>query len=105
MPNGPTQQLKINPARFLRRALRAHENGELAKAERLYNALLQYHPENFDALHGLGQLHYQRGRLDTALVLIQTALKSDIEPRRGIRQSRTGFSCAASIQGGAFKLR
>jgi tetratricopeptide (TPR) repeat protein len=83
MPNGPTQQLKINPARFLRRAQRAHENGELAKAERLYNALLQYHPENFDALHGLGQLHSQCGRFDTALVLIQTALKSDMSRAEG----------------------
>ncbi len=83
MPNGPTQQLKINPARFLRRALRAHESGELAKAERLYNALLQYHPENFDALHGLGQLHSQCGRFDTALVLIQTALKSDMSRAEG----------------------
>ena len=77
MPNGPTQQLKINPARFLRRALRAHESGELAKAERLYNAVLQYVPENFDALHGLGRLHCQRGRLDTALVLLQTALRAN----------------------------
>ncbi len=83
MPNEPTQQLKINPARFLRRALRAHESGELAKAERLYNALLQYHPENFDALHGLGQLHSQCGRFDTALVLIQTALKSDMSRAEG----------------------
>ena len=62
---------------MLRRALRAHQSGDLAKAERLYNAVLQHNPENFDALHGLGQLHYQHGRFDTALVLIQTALKRD----------------------------
>jgi tetratricopeptide (TPR) repeat protein len=62
---------------MLRRAQSAHAAGDLPKAERLYNALLQHHPENFDALHGLGQIHFQRGRLDTALVLFQSALKND----------------------------
>jgi len=78
MPNGPTQlQPQTNASRLLRRALRAQHSGELAKAERLYNAVLQHHPEDFDALHGLGQLHCRRGRFDTALVLIQAALQSD----------------------------
>jgi tetratricopeptide (TPR) repeat protein len=63
---------------MLRRALRAHEQGDFDKAERLYNALLTYHPDNFDALHGLGRLHYRRGRFDTALALIQAALKADL---------------------------
>jgi tetratricopeptide (TPR) repeat protein len=71
------QQSPANSSRLLRRAVRAHESGELAKAERLYNALLQHHPDNFDALHGLGQLNCRWGRLDTALVLIQAALRSD----------------------------
>ena len=75
--SGSSPLLPPNCSRLLRRALRAHECGDLDKAERLYNALLQYHPENFGALHGLGQVHYQRGRFDTALVLIQTALRGD----------------------------
>ncbi len=84
MSSGPAhQQSQANPSRLLRRALRTHQNGELAKAERLYNAVLQYHPENFDALHGLGQLHCQRGRLDTALVLLQAALKNDANRAEG----------------------
>lgn len=84
MSNGSAQQhSQTNSSRLLRRALRAHDNGDLAKAERLYNAVLQYHPENFEALHGLGQLQCQRGRLDTALTLIQTALKSDIGRAEG----------------------
>jgi tetratricopeptide (TPR) repeat protein len=77
MPNGPSQFMQPNYSRLLRRALRAHEAGENAKAERLYNAVLQHHPENFDALHGLGRLHCQCGRVDTALVLIQAALNID----------------------------
>ena len=39
--------------------------------------MLQQHPDNFDALHCLGQINYRRGRLDTALVLMQEALKAD----------------------------
>jgi len=72
--------LQPNCSRLLRRALRAHGAGDLAKAERLYNAVLQQDAANFDALHGLGRLHCQGGRLDTALLLIQTALKN--EPNR-----------------------
>jgi tetratricopeptide (TPR) repeat protein len=68
---------------LLRRAVRARETGAMAKAERLYTAALQSHPENFDALHGLGLLHYQRGQIDTAVVLFQTALKYDGERSEG----------------------
>jgi tetratricopeptide (TPR) repeat protein len=77
MRYGVSQLSQPNVSRLRRRALTAHENGELATAERLYAALLKYHPGNFDALHGLGQLHYQNGRFDTALVLLLEALKSD----------------------------
>jgi tetratricopeptide (TPR) repeat protein len=78
MPKGPIHiQPHSNGSRLLRRAQRAQLNGELAKAERLYNAVLQHHPDDFDALHGLGQLHCRRGHYDTALVLIQAALRSD----------------------------
>jgi tetratricopeptide (TPR) repeat protein len=75
--NGPSQQLPANRSRILRRALRAYERGELDKAERLCNALLQHHSDNFDALHCLGQIAFQRGRFGTALVLMQEALKAD----------------------------
>ena len=73
-----SQLLQPNLSRVLRRAQRAHDAGEFGKAERLYNALLQNQPGSFDALHGLGHLHYRRGRLDTALVLFQTALRTDL---------------------------
>jgi tetratricopeptide (TPR) repeat protein len=73
----PSQLLPANVSRTLRRAQRAHEDGELDKAERLYNAVLSHQPASFDALHGLGQIKYLRGNLATALVLIQEALKAD----------------------------
>jgi tetratricopeptide (TPR) repeat protein len=75
--HAPLPVLPSNLARMLRRAQRAQESGELEKAERLYNALLQHQPQSFDALHGLGQIKYLRGNLPTALVLIQEALKVD----------------------------
>ena len=84
MPNGPTQtKSPTGASRLLRRALRAHQDGDLAKAERLYNALLQHDPGSFDGLHGLGQVHAQRGRHATALVLLQTALRGDASRAEG----------------------
>ncbi len=84
MPSGSSQLSPLNSSRntsrLLRRALDAHEAGDLAAADRLYAAVLQHEPENFDALHGLGQLHCQCRRFDTALVLIRTALRAD--PKR-----------------------
>src|ERR1700687_804348 len=68
---------------MLRRALRAHENGEVDKVERVYTAVLHIQPDHFDALHGLGLLNYRRGRLDAALALIQAALKADLDRADG----------------------
>ncbi|MGB7098829.1 MAG: tetratricopeptide repeat protein [Xanthobacteraceae bacterium] len=68
---------------MLRRANRALGEGALNKAERLYAGLLQHQPDNFDALQGLGQVNYQRGRLDAALALTQAALKSDLSRADG----------------------
>ena len=77
MAHGLQANPRPNFLRLLRQASRARETGALIKAERLYKAALQFHPENFDALHGLGFVHYQRGQIDTAVVLFQTALKHD----------------------------
>jgi tetratricopeptide (TPR) repeat protein len=81
--SGLSQRVQSNPSRLLQRARRAHEQSEFEKAQRLYTAVLQYQPDNFDALHGLGVIHYRHGRLDTALVLIQEALKADLDRADG----------------------
>jgi tetratricopeptide (TPR) repeat protein len=81
--NGPLSQLQSNLPRLGRRARRAHADGALAKAERLYNEWLALDPDDFDALHGLGQIHFQRGRLDAALALFQEALKRDLSRAEG----------------------
>jgi len=77
--SGSTQNL----ARLIRRAERARDGGELAKAERLYSEILQAEPDHFDALHGLGLIYYQRGQFDQALALCQTALQSDVSRADG----------------------
>jgi tetratricopeptide (TPR) repeat protein len=69
--------ISSNVSRLIRRARRAHDAGEFDKADRHYNAALAQQPNNFDALHGLGGIQFQRGRSDTALGLFQEALKID----------------------------
>jgi tetratricopeptide (TPR) repeat protein len=93
MQDGPSQRLQSNVSRLLRRALCACEGGDLAAAERYYNAVLQQSPENFDALHGLGLLHYRCGRLDTALVLVQQALQIDCRRAEGFASLGLVFHC------------
>jgi len=81
--NAPSLILQRDFSSTLRRAMRAHAQGELAKAERLYTDLLADAPGHFDVLHGLGQINYQRGRLEAALSLIQAALKTDLSRADG----------------------
>lgn len=58
----------------LARALRAHERGELSAAEALYRQLLARDASDFDALHLLGTLAFQRNQYELALRLIDRAL-------------------------------
>ena len=83
MNRPPPDDLPPNLARMLRRAADARANGDLGKAERLYTTLLRHRPGNFEALHGLGQINYRRGRLDAALAQFQEALKSDLSRADG----------------------
>src|SRR5712664_1927532 len=72
MPQPPAS---VSPK--FRRARRAHDNGELDQAERLYAEILGRNPRHFDALHLLGMLNYQRGALDAAERLLRAALRVD----------------------------
>ena len=81
--SGSSKLMPANVLRLLRRALRAHEHGDSEKAQRFYTAVLERAPANFDALHGLGLIHYEYGQLDTALLLLQEALKADLDRAEG----------------------
>jgi len=55
-------------------ALRHHQAGRLADAERLYRQVLQADSQHADALHFLGVLAHQLGRNELAVDLIQKAI-------------------------------
>ena len=62
---------------LLDRAIDAHECGQLEQAERGYEEVLRHRPDEFDALHLLGVIALQHGRVDRGVALIQKALEVD----------------------------
>ena len=64
-----------NLSRLQRQALDSFQQGRLDKAERLCAGILQYRPDDFDALQLLGLLNLQRRRLAEALQFLSKALK------------------------------
>ncbi|WP_240324647.1 tetratricopeptide repeat protein [Trinickia diaoshuihuensis] len=64
--------------RLLQAARRAHREGALEKAETAYEGVLALDSEHPDALHMLGAVRFQQGRLHEAEVL----MRSSIELRR-----------------------
>jgi len=78
----PENKLTLREA--MTQAVAAHNSGELAKAERLYKAVIAAKPDHPDALHLLGVIESQRGRNEAGLELIDRSLA--IRP-----QSATAF--------------
>ncbi len=64
-------------ASSIREALGFHQRGQLAEAERVYEALLRSDPGQFDALHLCGVLKHQQGRSVEALRLVAAALEAN----------------------------
>jgi Tfp pilus assembly protein PilF len=59
---------------MVQQALRHHQAGRLAEAERMYQQVLAIDPRHADALHLLGMVAYQTGRHDAAVELIRKAI-------------------------------
>ena len=76
-PNRIPAQLPLSLARKLRQALVALQTGNIDTAGRLYSEVLRHRPDEFEALHMLGVIEYQRGDFAKALRLIATALRSN----------------------------
>jgi predicted O-linked N-acetylglucosamine transferase (SPINDLY family) len=60
---------------LLMNAVRAHQAGDLAGAERLYGTVLRASPRHAQALYLLGFVHFQRGQFDNAERLIGQSLQ------------------------------
>lgn len=71
----PPQASKAQLATWLDQAMRAHQQGQLAQANQLYNTILKSDPKNVGALHMQGVLAYQTGHLQMAVDLIGQAIK------------------------------
>ena len=59
------------------RAIARHQAGDWPEAEHIYRTILAARPDYFDALHLLGVLEAQRGRLTEADRLLSRALSID----------------------------
>jgi len=62
----------------MRKAMIAHQRGELAGAEAAYHSILVHAPEHPDALHYLGMLRFQQEKEPEAIALLRRSL--DIAP-------------------------
>jgi tetratricopeptide (TPR) repeat protein len=60
---------------LLRLAKEAQRKADIASATELYTELLTYDPEQPDALHFLGVIDYQQGRLEQGCVRIEAAVR------------------------------
>lgn len=70
-----SQHASANADNVLRRARASHERGALMDAERGYREVLTVDPDHAEALHLLGVLHFQHGRMDEA----DTSIRRSIE--------------------------
>jgi Flp pilus assembly protein TadD len=58
-------------------ALQAHQGGRISEAENLYRKIVAEEPNNFDALHMLGIICSNSGRIQDADYFFRTALSID----------------------------
>jgi Tfp pilus assembly protein PilF len=72
----PTPRDPATPAAF-EAALAHHQQGELDKAEKLYDSVLARDPDHFGALNFAGVLAYQSGRPQRAVELLERACAAD----------------------------
>ncbi|MGA3044997.1 MAG: tetratricopeptide repeat-containing glycosyltransferase family protein [Terracidiphilus sp.] len=70
---GPQMLQQPSPA-MVQEALRLHQEGRLADAERTYLEILSVDPNQADCLHLLGMIAYQNGQHENAAYLIRKAI-------------------------------
>jgi hypothetical protein len=88
---GPVDSAAPDPR--LPAALAAQQAGRLDEAAAGYEAVLADSPDEFDALHMLGVVCYQRGQLERSLALIDRAL--GLRPDNSAAKLNRGLAVAA----------
>jgi len=71
------QHKKLTVSQALQEAMHYHTAGQLQEAETIYRQILQHEPNHSDALHLLGMIAAQANDHDTAIELIQKAIRVD----------------------------
>ena len=74
MPLPQSKPHSLNVAQAFAQALKLHEQGRLAEAERLYAAVLSVRPEHVDALQMMGLIKLAAGQPAEALRLVSAAM-------------------------------
>jgi tetratricopeptide (TPR) repeat protein len=85
------------PEQRLREAIRLHQRGssaDKASAETIYRDVLATQPDNALALHFLGVIHYQRGDVAAALLLLERAVA--VQPAEPEFHNNLGLALAAA---------
>ena len=80
--------LDSNPVRNLEKGLHLHQQGRLDQAQEIYRQVLQYQPQNSDALHLLGVVAMQKGDNPSAVESINRAIQ--IQPHHPIYLNNLG---------------
>jgi len=93
MESSAARSLSLGLPEALSLAASLMREGKLTQAERLYLAVLDKVPEQFEALLGLGRLRLRRGNAAAALDLLQSA--ANVNPRSADAQLELGNALAA----------
>ena len=67
----------INMEKSMQQGISFHQKGELQRAEKLYQRVLQNQPQNANAYHLLGIIAYQVGKKNLAIDLMNQAIGID----------------------------
>ncbi|HSS65298.1 MAG TPA: tetratricopeptide repeat protein, partial [Gammaproteobacteria bacterium] len=67
----------VDAQKSFKRAFEAHRSGDLDFAETIYREILSAQPENAHAIHLLGLIALQKGRVEDARELIEGAIERD----------------------------
>jgi predicted O-linked N-acetylglucosamine transferase (SPINDLY family) len=73
--DGAGQPIAIQSDANIQTAIALHQQGEIDRAEQIYQSLLSVNPINSEVLHLLGVIAYQRGQFQHAIDLISVAIE------------------------------